>query len=66
MVFLEYEFADFAPRHEEAKVVRILRRTWAKMSTRGQAAALELKLPPHLRSLIEKALATRPADPASP
>jgi hypothetical protein len=66
MVFLQYEFADFAPRHEEAKVVRILRRTWGKMSGRGQAAALGLKLPPHLRSLIEKALAPRPGDPALP
>lgn len=66
MVFLEYEFADFAPRHEETKLVRILRRTWGKMSGRGQAAALELRLPPHLRSLIEKALAPHPGDPASP
>jgi hypothetical protein len=66
LVFLENELADFAPRHEEEKVVRILRRTWAKMSTRGQAAAMELNFPPHPRSLIEKALLPRPGDPANP
>lgn len=57
LVFLENYFAPFAERHEEAKLIGILRRTWAKMSARGQAAALRLKLPPEKRQLIEKALA---------
>jgi hypothetical protein len=56
LVFLEYEFADFAARHDEAKLVDILRKTWPKMSSRGQAAALELKLPPPLRNIVEKAV----------
>jgi hypothetical protein len=58
LVFLESEFAAFAPKHEEAKVVDILRKTWPKMSAQGQRAALALQLPPLLRRLVEKALAS--------
>lgn len=57
LVFLEYEFAPFAAKHPQNRVVDILRKTWPKMSAPGQAAALELKLPAPLRALVEKALA---------
>jgi len=57
LVFLENYFADFAPKHEEDKVITILRRTWAKMSGVGQKAALELQMPAEARRLVEKALA---------
>jgi hypothetical protein len=57
LVFLEYEFAEFAAKHEEAKLVDILRKTWAKMSPQGHEAALGLKLPAPLRALVEKAIA---------
>ena len=60
LVFLENELADFAARHEEVKIVDILRKTWGKMSPQGQAAALGLILPAPLRALIEQALAVRP------
>ena len=63
LVFLENELADFAAKHDEAKVVNIVARTWRKMSDRGRAEALKLELPPGARGLIEKALA-RPAPPA--
>jgi len=56
LVFLETEFADFAAKHDEEKVLRILRRTWTKMSPRGHEAALALDLPPRARSSLEKAL----------
>jgi uncharacterized protein DUF4202 len=56
LVFLEHEFAAFAAKHPQAKLVEILRKTWPKMSPRGQAAALELALPRPLRLLVEKAL----------
>ena len=56
LVFLEHELAEFAARHEEAKVVDILRKTWPKMSTRGQAAALGLQLPQNLKAMVEKAV----------
>jgi hypothetical protein len=57
LVFLENYFAEFAADHDEEKLIRILRRTWAKMSPRGHAAALALELPVRERKLIERALA---------
>jgi hypothetical protein len=57
LVFLENYFADFAPKHDEEKVIGILRRTWKKMSERGHQAALGLELPDAARRLIQKALA---------
>ena len=56
LVFLEFEFAEFAPKHEEAKLIDILRKSWSKMSPAGQQAALALDLPPLLRRIIEKAV----------
>lgn len=57
LVFLEFEFAAFAAKHDEAKLVDILRKTWAKMSPQGQQQALGLQLPAQLRALVGKALA---------
>jgi hypothetical protein len=57
LVFLESYFADFATKHEEEKLLRIVQRTWKKMSPRGRDFALQLPLPPEARRLIEKALA---------
>jgi hypothetical protein len=57
LVFLESVFADFARKHDEAKLVDILRKTWAKMSPAGQREALGLELPADLRALVGKALA---------
>jgi hypothetical protein len=56
LVFLESYFADFAPKHDEEKVITILRRTWKKMSDHGHAAALALPMEPKARELVEKAL----------
>ncbi len=57
LVFLENYFADFAPRHDEEKVIGILRRTWGKMSPVGREAALKLPLPPAAGALVARALA---------
>ena len=56
LVFLENYFAEFAADHDEEKLVRILRRTWAKMSPRGHEAALAIPLPERERKLVEKAV----------
>jgi hypothetical protein len=56
VVFLENYFADFAARHDEEKLIVILRRTWAKMSTVGQAAALKLPMSPAAAALVGKSL----------
>ncbi|HWB52874.1 MAG TPA: DUF4202 domain-containing protein [Tepidisphaeraceae bacterium] len=59
LVFLQYELADFLPKHPEEKVVEILRKTWKKMSPRGHAAAQTLLsgLSDPVRQLISRALA---------
>lgn len=58
LVFLEHHFADFArrPDMDEQKLIRILRKTWRKMSPKGRQAALILDLPPHARRLLHQAL----------
>jgi hypothetical protein len=56
VVFLENYFAEFAAKHEEEKVIVILRRTWAKMSQAGRDAALKLQMSPAAAALVGKAL----------
>ena len=58
LVFLENYFAQFAQSHDddEAKLVRILRKTWKKMSPRGHEAAMDLRLGDRERELIAKAI----------
>ncbi|MCU0673672.1 MAG: DUF4202 domain-containing protein [Myxococcota bacterium] len=56
LVFLEHYFAEFSVKHDDDKVIDILRKTWAKMSPRGHEAALALPLGEE-RRLVERALA---------
>jgi hypothetical protein len=42
MVFFELDYADLVAKHDDAKLVDILRRTWEKMSPQGREAALAL------------------------
>jgi hypothetical protein len=60
LVFLESYLADFVSSHAEydaAKWTDILRKTAAKMSARGRAAALTLiTLPGHLSPLVRSAM----------
>ena len=57
LVFLQYYFDEFAAKHKEEKIIRIVQLTWRKMSAQGQEIALSLTLPPHLATLVGKALA---------
>lgn len=56
LVFLETEFAEFAGKTEEEKIVDILRKTWEKMSTAGREAALGLKVGEREAALLRRAL----------
>lgn len=56
LVFMRYYLADFATRHTEEKLLGIIQKTWAKMSSEGQAAALRLNLSPEVQELVAKAL----------
>ena len=41
LVFLDDQFAAFNEGHDEGKIVRIVQKTWKKMSERGRKVALE-------------------------
>jgi hypothetical protein len=56
LVFLENYFVDFSHQHDEAKLIDIVRKTWKKMSSHGQQAALQLPLSDETKSIVEKAL----------
>ena len=63
LVFIEYYMLEFAGRHpeyDEDKWLEIVRKTWKKMSERGQQFALSgnIKLPEPLLPLIRKAVST--------
>jgi hypothetical protein len=57
LVFLENYFVDFSLKHDETKLIDIVRKTWKKMSPGGHQAALQLPLSDETKSLIKKALA---------
>ncbi|XPF95943.1 DUF4202 domain-containing protein [Colwellia sp. RE-S-Sl-9] len=57
LVFLQHYFDEFAAKHTEEKIIRILQLTWRKMSDQGHEIALKLTLPEHLAALVGKALA---------
>jgi hypothetical protein len=56
LVFLEFYLDDFAGKHDEAKLIDIIQKTWNKMSEAGHAAALKLPLSNDMLTLITKAL----------
>jgi hypothetical protein len=62
LVFLQFEFAEFAAKTAPDKVVDILRKTWRKMSAQARERALAVDYGKDDRRLIEKALA--PPSPA--
>ena len=58
LVFLENEFAAFADKHDDAKIIDIVSKTWAKMSSAGHVLAVALvpTLPERLQELVLKAV----------
>lgn len=56
LVFLTWYFDEFAEKHDDDKLVKILQKTWRKMSPRGQNAALTLEMTGQTKKLLEKAL----------
>lgn len=57
LVFIQYYLEDFASKHDEEKLIDIIRKTWNKMSTKGHEAALKLPLSDTMLALVGKALA---------
>lgn len=59
LVFLEEQAADFIAEkaYDDAKVIAIVQKTWAKMSPTGHELALTLPLGGRLGELVQRALA---------
>lgn len=57
LVFLDDQFEEFEKQHDEEKIIKILQKTWGKMSAKGHELALELPISGRCKELISKALA---------
>ena len=56
LVFLDDQFEEFEQQHDEEKIIKILQKTWGKMSDKGHELALQITMSDRARSLVEKAL----------
>ena len=56
LVFLESYFADFSKQVERDHLVRIVQKTWGKMSPRARELALELPMSDEAKGVVEEAL----------
>lgn len=56
LVFLEYYLSDFVKKHEEEKLIKIIRSTWNKMSEPAHEKALLLDFKDEHLILIKKAI----------
>lgn len=54
--FLEHEFAEFADKHPDEKVIDIVQKTWRKMTPNGHDFALQLPLNGRALELVKRAL----------
>ncbi len=57
LVFIEHYLEAFAQGYDQAKLISIIQKTWAKMSPAGQAAALQLPLSAETARVVGLALA---------
>jgi predicted transcriptional regulator len=55
LVFLTWYFDEFAEKHDDDKLIKILQKTWRKMSKKGHDAALNLEMSGRAKRLLEQA-----------
>ncbi len=58
LVFLEHQFEYLAGNENDESMIRILRRTWQKMSKKAQDIACKLDYSERCTKLLERAIAT--------
>lgn len=56
LVFLQFQYEGFISKHDDEMVIRILRKTWKKMSEPGRNAALTLTFTGRAKELLMNAL----------
>ncbi|KAJ4318389.1 hypothetical protein N0V94_004435 [Neodidymelliopsis sp. IMI 364377] len=57
LVFLDDQFEAFEKEHDEDKIIKILQKTWGKMTDKGHELALQIPMSGRPQELIAKALA---------
>jgi hypothetical protein len=55
LVFIQYYLDEFAAKHEDEKVIDILRKTMKKMSPKAISNVATISLPDRIKNLIQKA-----------
>jgi hypothetical protein len=60
LVFLEFQFAALAAKSDDEKMINAVRKSWAKMTPAGRAAALKLNFSERETKLIGQALQPKP------
>jgi len=56
LVFLDFYFEEFAAKHNDDKVIDIVKKTLVKMSEKGKQEALKIKFSDKSLSLLKKAM----------
>ena len=56
LVFLQFQYEDFIKKHDDEKIIRILQKTWKKMTEPGRQMALTLEFHGKASELLEKAI----------
>ncbi|KAJ4990552.1 glutamyl-tRNA synthetase [Stagonosporopsis vannaccii] len=57
LVFLDDQFEAFEKEHDEEKIIKILQKTWGKMTEKGHELALQIPMGERPKEVIAKALA---------
>lgn len=56
LVFLRYYLEPFSAKHDEAKLIDIIQKTWNKMSENGHNAVFKIDFPDNLQKILQKSL----------
>lgn len=56
LVFLQFQYEDFIKKHDDEKIIRILQKTWKKMTEPGRQFALALEYSEKSKELLKKAI----------
>jgi hypothetical protein len=57
LVFLDDQFEAFEKEHDEDKIIKILQKTWGKMTEKGHELALQIPMGDRPKVVVAKALA---------
>ncbi len=56
LVFLQFQYEDFIAKHDDKKVITIIKKSWAKMTEPGRDAAMNLHFSEKGKALLLEAL----------